>query len=88
MYKFYLFSVSLSVSLLLKRGVIFNVVNLSKTIYPRKEIQVNPFIQSAKKTMPSVTGLFFKFQESRKGLVPPKMKILSVFTHPHVVPTP
>jgi len=23
-----------------------------------------------------------------KGLVPPKMKILSVFTHPHVVPTP
>jgi len=23
-----------------------------------------------------------------KGLVHPKMKILSVFTHPHVVPTP
>jgi len=23
-----------------------------------------------------------------KGLVYPKMKILSVFTHPHVVPTP
>jgi len=25
---------------------------------------------------------------SLKGLVHPKMKILSVFTHPHVVPTP
>jgi len=23
-----------------------------------------------------------------KGIVHPKMKILSVFTHPHVVPTP
>jgi len=29
-----------------------------------------------------------KLSNDFKGLVHPKMKILSVFTHPHVVPTP
>jgi len=32
--------------------------------------------------------IFLFFLDFFKGIVHPKMKILSVFTHPHVVPTP
>jgi len=35
-------------------------------------------------------SIIFKtfFHSSLRGIVHPKIKILSVFTHPHVVPTP
>jgi len=38
-----------------------------------------------------IKGIHLKangFRQTVKGTVHPKMKILSVFTHPHVVPTP
>jgi len=42
-----------------------------------------------KKLLESMTGIYKDpFLQILKGLVHPKMKILSVFTHPHVVPTP
>jgi len=50
---------------------------------------VNSPLEGSSKTVQKGTRTICSSRRGKvKGLVHPKMKILSVFTHPHVVPTP
>jgi len=61
-----------------KPSGVFNVISFSFGY--KKRIEPHFF----------VIKIFFNIERvfTFKGTVHPKMKILSVFTHPHVVPTP
>jgi len=59
-----------------------HLINLSVDKNPQEKAEgkQNEMKKSEVELLQTTSGL--------KGLVHPKMKILAVFTHPHVVPTP
>jgi len=64
------------------------IVSLSNLCISVYTVQVHANIQSSQIKSQLLDCLSSKNVNYIKGLVHPKMKILSVFTHPHVVPTP